>query len=408
MSNVIVLNSVELFTGAGGLAMGTAQAGFHHQALVEYDKYSCNTIRTNQQRGITLIRDWCVYQMNIANFDFSIINEKIDLLAGGPPCQPFSIGGKHSAYLDKRDMFPEFFRALRELRPKAFVIENVRGLLRQNFTEYFKYIILQLTYPEILPQSHQSWFEHLQQLEHHHSTSKNLGLAYNVSYKLVNAADYGVPQKRERVFIIGFRSDIDINWSFPEPTHTLEALIYQKWVTGEYWERHQIDKSRRPEIPKKIRTNLQQKGANLFGSMTSPWQTVRDAIFDLPSPENEEAARKILNHVYNPGARSYPGHTGSPLDEPAKTLKAGVHGVPGGENMLALPDGQVRYFTVREAARLQTFPDEYYFPNAWGKSMRQIGNAVPVKLAYIIASSIYKHLQKINFGILKGTCLTSI
>jgi DNA (cytosine-5)-methyltransferase 1 len=396
MSNAIVLKSVELFTGAGGLAMGTAQAGFHHQALVEYDKYSCNTIRSNQERGIALIRDWCIYQMDVADFDFSVVNEKIDLLAGGPPCQPFSIGGKHSAYLDKRDMFPEFFRALRQLRPKAFVIENVRGLLRQNFIEYFKYIILQLTYPEILPQSQQSWFEHLKQLEHHHSTSENSGLTYNVSYKLINAADYGVPQKRERVFIVGFRSDIDINWSFPEPTHTKEALIYQKWVTGEYWERHQIDKSRRPEVPEKICTHLQQRGANLFGSMTAPWQTVRDAIFDLPSPENEEAARKILNHVYNPGARSYPGHTGSPLDEPAKTLKAGVHGIPGGENMLALPDGQVCYFTVREAARLQTFSDEYYFPNAWGESMRQLGNAVPVKLAYIIATSIYEHLQKIN------------
>lgn len=342
MSNTIVLKSVELFTGAGGLAMGTAQAGFHHQALVEYDKYSCNTIRLNQQRGIALISDWCVYQMNVADFDFSVISEKIDLLAGGPPCQPFSIGGKHSAYLDKRDMFPEFFRALRYLRPKAFVIENVRGLLRQNFTEYFKYIILQLTFPEILPQSDQSWFEHLKQLEHHHSTSKNSGLTYNVSYKLINAADYGVPQKRERVFIVGFRSDIDINWSWAEPTHTKEALIYQKWVTGEYWERHQIDKSRRPEVPEKIRINLLSIGANLFGSMTAPWQTVRDAIFDLPLPENNEAAKKILNHVYNPGARSYPGHTGSALDEPAKTLKAGVHGVPGGENMLAFPDGQAR------------------------------------------------------------------
>jgi DNA (cytosine-5)-methyltransferase 1 len=208
------------------------------------------------------------------------------------------------------------------------------------------------------------------------------------------------------VFIVGFRLDIDNNWFFPEPTHTEEALIWQKWVTGEYWERHQIDKTRRPEVPEKIRKHLQQRGANLFGSMTAPWYTVRDAIFDLPSPENIEAARKILNHVYNPGARSYPGHTGSPLDEPAKTLKAGVHGVPGGENMIALPDGQVRYFTVREVARLQTFPDEYYFPNAWGESMRQLGNAVPVKLASIIASSIYEHLQNINFEVLRKTYLT--
>jgi DNA (cytosine-5)-methyltransferase 1 len=135
--------------------------------------------------------------------------------------------------------------------------------------------------------------------------------------------------------------------------------------------------------------------------MAAPWRTVRDAISDLPHPENIDLASSIPNHVYIPGARSYPGHTGSPLDEPAKTLKAGVHGVPGGENMLVQPSGEVRYFTVREAARLQTFPDDYYFPCSWGESMRQIGNAVPVHLAYIIASSINKHLHSFTESINK-------
>jgi DNA (cytosine-5)-methyltransferase 1 len=102
----------------------------------------------------------------------------------------------------------------------------------------------------------------------------------------------------------------------------------------------------------------------------------------------------VLNHVPVPGARVYVGHTGSPLDEPAKTLKAGVHGVPGGENMLAMSDGTVRYFTVRESARLQSFPDEYFFPGCWGQSMRQIGNAVPVSLAHLLASSIKTCLSK--------------
>jgi DNA (cytosine-5)-methyltransferase 1 len=149
-------------------------------------------------------------------------------------------------------------------------------------------------------------------------------------------------------------------------------------------------------MPKKIRSSYQRKGVSLLGSITSPWMTVRDAIADLPPPENTNLAAEIPNHIYIPGARSYPGHTGSPWDEPAKTLKAGVHGVPGGENMLTFPDGQVRYFTVREAARLQTFPDDYYFPCAWGESMRQIGNAVPVKLAEIIATSIRTHLQTVQ------------
>jgi DNA (cytosine-5)-methyltransferase 1 len=97
--------------------------------------------------------------------------------------------------------------------------------------------------------------------------------------------------------------------------------------------------------------------------------------------------------VYIPGARSYPGHTGSPLDEPSKTLKAGDHGVPGGENMIAMPDGTVRYFTVREAALIQTFPDGYVFHGSWGEIMRQLGNAVPVKLARAVARQVANCLE---------------
>lgn len=389
------MKSVELFTGAGGLAIGTAYAGFHHLALVERDKHSCHTIRENQHLGVSVVSDWCVHQMDVVDFDFSTVDGEIDLLAGGPPCQPFSIGGRHGAHLDERDMFPRFFQAVRELRPKAFLIENVRGLLRRNFINYFEYIILQLTHPQLLAKPDEPWADHLARLERHHNSGASDKVGYRVTFRLLNAADYGVPQKRERVFIVGFRSDLNANWSFPEPTHTEEALIWHKWMTGEYWERHSISSNDRPEIPAKLRNRLERFGANLLGTMTAPWRTVRDAIADLPPPENTDIASSIPNHVYIPGARSYPGHTGSPLDEPAKTLKAGVHGVPGGENMLALPSGEVRYFTVREAARLQTFPDDYYFPCAWGESMRQIGNAVPVSLACIIASSIRDHLRKV-------------
>ncbi|HBE18738.1 MAG TPA: DNA (cytosine-5-)-methyltransferase [Cyanobacteria bacterium UBA11149] len=390
------MKSVELFTGAGGLAIGCAMAGFHHEALVELDKRSCDTIRENQQRGITLIRNWRIHQMDVANFDYSHLTEKIDFLAGGPPCQPFSIGGNHGAYLDKRDMFPEFFRAVRELRPKAFLIENVRGLMRRTFINYFQYIIWQLTYPDILPKPDESWLDHWVRLEGYHHSNTTSELSYRVTFKLLNAADYGVPQKRERVFIVGFRSDFNSNWSFPDATHSEDSLIWDKWITGEYWERHDISSKQRPEIPSKLRTRLERFGAKIIGKITMPWRTVRDTIADFPSPENTNLSSKIINHIYVNGAKSYPGHTGSTLDEPAKTLKAGVHGVPGGENMLALPDGQVRYFTVREAARLQTFPDNYYFPNPWGESMRQIGNAVPVHLAYLIAARIASHLQEID------------
>ena len=119
------------------------------------------------------------------------------------------------------------------------------------------------------------------------------------------------------------------------------------------------------------------------------WQTVRNAIIDLPDPELFPSKRtQFQDHRLQPGARSYPGHTGSPLDEPAKTLKAGVHGVPGGENMLRRPDGSVRYFTIRESARLQTFPDKMVFHGSWSETMRQLGNAVPVKLGRVVAESV--------------------
>jgi DNA (cytosine-5)-methyltransferase 1 len=103
-------------------------------------------------------------------------------------------------------------------------------------------------------------------------------------------------------------------------------------------------------------------------------------------------AGDVHNHQLQPGARSYPGHTGSPLDEPAKTLKAGDHGVPGGENTILYPDGTIRYMTVRESARIQTFPNEFIFTGSWTENMRQLGNAVPAQLGQIIATGIRERL----------------
>jgi DNA (cytosine-5)-methyltransferase 1 len=121
---------------------------------------------------------------------------------------------------------------------------------------------------------------------------------------------------------------------------------------------------------------------------------VRDAIGDLPDPQEDADPPTVLNHRLRLGARAYIGHTGSPLDMPAKALKAGDHGVPGGENMIAFADGKVRYFTSREAARLQTFPDRWCLEGAWTEAMRQMGNAVPVELARVVAASVGKTLER--------------
>ncbi len=131
------------------------------------------------------------------------------------------------------------------------------------------------------------------------------------------------------------------------------------------------------------------------------WRTVRDALAGLPNPRNTHEMHKFHNHRFQKGARTYPGHTGIPMDLPAKTLKAGDHGVPGGENMMVLHDGSVRYFTVRESARLQTFPDGYRFHGSWSETMRQLGNAVPVALAQRIGSSVAKKLLNQEFEDLK-------
>lgn len=204
--------------------------------------------------------------------------------------------------------------------------------------------------------------------------------------QLLNAADFGVPQRRERVFFVGFREDLGISWSFPQPTHSREALSFEK-ASGSYWERAKVAHKDRPPAETGFCGIPSGKEPREL-----PWMTVHEAISSLPEPGGE-AGMPLHNHRFQPGARSYPGHTGSPLHEPAKTLKAGVHGVPGGENMLRRPDGSVRYFTVRESARLQTFPDDYVFHGSWGETMRQLGNAVPVKLASVVGESVAKYLR---------------
>jgi len=388
------MRSVELFAGAGGLAMGMSNAGFNHAAVIEWDHDACETFRENQRQHLRSVEQWPLFEGDVRKFDYGTIGGGVMVVSGGPPCQPFSLGGKHRGYMDERDMFPEAVRAVRELRPRAFIFENVKGLLRETFADYFEYIHLQLTYPSFIRRKAESWKEHRVRLEKHH-TSRQHRSEYNVVFRLLNAADFGVPQRRERVFLVGFRSDLGVQWSFPEEEYSEDALLRSIGVTGEYWDRHKVAKRHRSILSARQDARI-EKLRGLLPDGKLPWLTVRDAISDLPDPEKYRRS-EIANHIFNPGARSYPGHTGSPFDEPAKTLKAGDHGVPGGENMLSRADGSVRYFTAREAARLQTFPDDYTFRGPWTEAMRQLGNAVPVRLAEVVAGSVARTLL-INEG----------
>ena len=389
-SKQTTVSSIELFCGAGGLALGLQSAGFSHEALYEWDKDSCDNIKTNINDGLDIIQGWHVHQEDVRAVNYDGFTGKISMVSGGPPCQPFSMGGKAQAYNDKRDMFPEAVRAVREVMPEVFIFENVRGLMRKSFSQYFSYIILQLTYPSIVKKEGMTWEEHREMLEKHHTSCNHSLCEYNVTFRLLNAADYGVPQQRYRVIIVGFRKDMDARWSFPLPTHSKDALLYSKWISHEYWDKHH---KVTPECPltqaelNRVRRNVEETDKVLL-----PWVTTRDAIGDLPDPRSE-AAMKYDNHIFRGGAKMYAGHTGSMLDEPSKTIKAGAHGVPGGENAVVLDNGEIRYYTVRESARIQTFPDSYRFYASWTESMRQIGNAVPVKLAEAVGSSVFSHVK---------------
>ncbi|MBK1822780.1 DNA cytosine methyltransferase [Burkholderia orbicola] len=392
------MKAVELYAGAGGLAMGVSLAGFKSLAVVEWDKWACDTIRENQRRGFPLVADWPVYEGDVRKFDWSSLeSEEIDLLAGGPPCQPFSMGGKHQAHDDTRDMFPATVDIVRRLRPKAFIVENVKGLTRSTFANYYQYILLQLEFPEVPARRNEDWFDHLLRLQVERASGRQKGkkLTYNVVPTLVNAADYGVPQKRERVFIVGFRSDLCVDWSFPRQTHSYDRLLHDQWVSGEYWERHGVARRNRPTMPSTLESRVRRLASSLLFADELPWRTVRDAIAGLPNPQSRTASN-YSDHRFQPGARVYPGHTGSPLDLPAKTLKAGDHGVPGGENMLVNTDGSVRYFSIRESARVQTFPDGFVFHGSWTETMRQLGNAVPVALGHVVARSVAEKLALVQ------------
>ena len=389
------LRAIELFAGAGGLGMGVSKAGFSHDLVVEWDQYACDTIRKNQKRNINPVGNWPeVSQTDVRAIDFTQFNGKLDLVAGGPPCQPFSMGGKRRGPMDHRDMFPQAVRAVRESAPRAFLFENVKGLLRPSLGNYFTYIVLQLTYPDFVQNPGERWEDHYSRLEKYHTSGIRDGLYYRVVYRVLNAANYGVPQKRERVFIVGFRSDLGLEWSFPQATHSEDALKYSKWVTGDYWEKHELPNKKFAGVPRGLKTYIEKSKRSKIKPNLKPWRTVRDAIRGLPEPG--ENYTNIFNHLPTNPSKSYPGHTGSPLDEPAKTLKAGAHGVPGGENTLVYPNGRMRYFTVRESARLQTFPDNYQFHGSWGECMRQLGNAVPVILGLTVAKSVREKLDNLD------------
>lgn len=383
--------SVELFAGGGGLALALHEAGFRHLLTNEFAPRASQTLRLNRAVDWTPEREspasldspWPLIEGDIRDVAFEPWSGEVDVLAGGPPCQPFSLGGLAAGDTDERNGFPWFFRATREMRPRAIICENVRGLLRPSFAPYFEYLTRELSAPFEKRVEGESWQDHDARLRKALASGDGSDASerYTVHVCPVNAADYGVPQIRNRVLMVAFRNDLGVDWRPPQPTHSEGALLRAQ-ADGSYWAERGLP-SRPP-----LRT-----APSAVGGLT-PWKTLRDALADLPEPGGDkEETPPWTHHVRWPGARIYPGHTPNGLDRPAKTVKAGVHGVPGGESVVRLDDGSIRYLTVREVARIMTFPDTWRFAGPRGEQMRQLGNAVPVELGRAFAESVAGGLQ---------------
>lgn len=381
----VALTCLELFAGPGGLALGSHLAGFQHAGLIELEAAAASTLRANSSICLHLETDR-VIESDARDIDYTPYVGTVDLLTAGPPCQPFSTGGHGKGADDPRNMFPTLLEAVGTIMPKAILIENVKGLTRDKFQNYFSYVLQRLRYPLHSALHDETWAAHRERLLTIAETEYGDSEQYVVWHQVVDAADYGVPQRRHRVFVVALRRDLGLEPFYLEPTHSKAALLHEQWITGSYWRCHGLPQPK--DADGSNRQSAASFGTPLLPTVGAlPWRTVRDAIHDLPPPVNRGDLEEFANHMQHPGARTYKGHIGSQLDWPAKALKAGAHGTPGGENMVQVPGG-VRYFTIREAARLQTFPDSWKFSGHWGACIRQLGNAVPVDLARQFALAI--------------------
>jgi len=327
------MKAIDLFAGAGGLSLGLKNTGWNVVAAVEVDKYAVATHHQNfpATKGI---------RCDVRDVDWSKFHG-IDLVAGGPPCQPFSVSGKQLGQEDLRDMVPEFVRIVSEVQPQAFIMENVKGLASVKFKSYLDKAIEDLK-----------------------------ALGYNVNHTVLNSADYGVPQFRKRLFVVGMR---DGEFKFPKPTHGPDRK--------------------------------------------NPWVTVADAISDAPYDAPNMA--KVV-YCKNPILRKSPNAgmlvngKGRPLNMnmPSLTIPASAGGnrthiidkddvllkyhaslMIGGKSRTGLVAG-CRRLTLRECARIQGFPDSFDFIGPKSKQYSQVGNAVPPLLAAAVCRSVKKQVEK--------------
>lgn len=334
-------NSIELFAGAGGLAVGLEKAGFNEVLLNEWDKDACKTLRLNRP-------NWNVIEGDVADVDFTPYKGKIDFLSGGFPCQAFSYAGKKLGFGDTRGtLFHQFARAVQETRPRVFLGENVRGLLAHDNGKTLETIV------------------------------KVLGdLGYEIiPPKVLKAVFFMVPQKRERLFIVGIRKDLGMSdaWNWPQPFKRImtmrdglkKGILYDSDCPSSEGQPY-------PEKKKRVMELVPPGGY---------WR-------DLP----EDVQRDYMKASYFLGG----GKTGMARrlswDEPCLTLTC----APAQKQTERCHPEETRPLTVREYARIQTFPDNWEFAGTLTSKYKQIGNAVPVNLAYAMGRALIRLLNAIE------------
>ena len=321
---------IELFAGAGGLALGLEKAGLKGTCFVEFDKSACQTLKRNRP-------NWNVICDDVHKVDFRVARGNVDVVSGGAPCQAFSYAGKKLGFEDTRGtLFHEFARCVMEVNPKMFLFENVRGLLSHDKGRTFETI-----------------------------SSVFKSLNYEIQYQVLNACYYGVGQKRERIIVIGIRKDLTdkIHFEYPKPDET--------WTT--------------------VREALRDCPDSIGEEYSERKRKVMDLVppggcwIDLP----ENVAKDYMKKSYYSGGGRRGMARRIAWDEPCLTLTTS----PSQKQTERCHPDETRPFTVREYARIQSFPDEWMFEGSMSEQYKQIGNAVPVELARRVGLQIVKALE---------------
>lgn len=327
---------LELFAGAGGLAVGLEKAGLKCVALNEIDKFACSTLRNNRP-------NWNVLEGDIKHFDFSEYRDKVDVVTGGFPCQAFSYAGKKLGLADARGtLFYEFARVVKEVNPPMCIGENVRGLLSHEGGKTLRGMI------SILDE-----------------------IGYNVvPVEVLKAIQYKVPQKRERLILVGIRKDIEVPFSYPKPykkIYTLQDALKK----GKLFD---------TDVPVSDGAKYPQSKVEVL-DLVPPKGYWRDLPLDIQ--------KKFMGGSFYLGG----GKTGMARrigwDEPCLTLTCS----PAQKQTERCHPDETRPFTVREYARIQTFPDDWKFAGSQAQQYKQIGNAVPVNLGREVGYSIVQFLN---------------